>query len=165
MRVWMLGILGCLWLGALGALAQDIAPRAGWEVRATNMTYGDLVGAVWDAAKASPLAVVTRAGPTQAAARRGIKIPGNQVLGLFNNDFAVRVLALSGAAMIEAPVRLYVTEGADGGASLSWKRPSYVFAPYLDEGGADLQEIALELDALFVQIADAATGAAEGSEP
>lgn len=150
-------ILMAMLLGISPAWAQDIAPRPGWEVRVSDLAHADLVQRVRDAAKVSPLAVVTRAGPTQAAARRGIEIPGNQVLGLFNNDFAVRVLALSGAAMIEAPVRMYVTERADGGATLSWKRPSHVFAPYSDEGGAALGEIALELDALFVQIADMAT--------
>ena len=63
------------------------------------------------------MGVVTQAGPTQAAASRGITIPGNRVIGVFNNDFAVNILALSTAAMIEAPIRFYVTEGADGTAT------------------------------------------------
>lgn len=79
------------------------------------------------------------------------------MIGVFNNDLAVRVLQVSTAAMIEAPLRLYVTENADGSATLSYKRPSAVFAPYLDEGGAALEAIALDLDATLAKIAWQAT--------
>ena len=75
------------------------------------------------------------------------------MIGVFNNDFAVRVLATSTAAMIEAPIRFYVTENADGTATLSYKLPSTVFAPYLDESGADLAALAAELDRHFAAIA------------
>jgi len=146
--------------GALGltlmvgtALAGEIAPRAGWSVMPTGKSYGDLVTAVRGAVKANGLIVVTQAGPTKAAAGRGITIPGNRVIGVFNNDFAVRVLATSTAAMIEAPIRIYVTENADGFATLSYKTPSHVFAPYLDEGGDALAALAAELDARFAAIA------------
>ncbi|WP_306418066.1 DUF302 domain-containing protein [Jannaschia formosa] len=86
------------------------------------------------------------AGPPATAAQRGIEIPGNRVLGLFNNDLAVRVLRLSTAAMIEAPIRVYVTENADGTATLSYIRPSIRLAPYA-EGALGLDGIAAELDA------------------
>jgi uncharacterized protein (DUF302 family) len=76
---------------------------------------------------------------------------------VFNNDYAVRILGLSTAAMIEAPVRFYVTEEPDGTATLSWKMPSVVFAPYLDEGGDALAAIAEELDAKFDTIASRAS--------
>ena len=75
------------------------------------------------------------------------------MVGAFNNRFAVRILRTSTAAMIEAPVRFYVTENADGSATLSYKLPSLVFAPYADEGGAALAQAAGELDALFAAIA------------
>ncbi|MEM9754630.1 MAG: DUF302 domain-containing protein, partial [Pseudomonadota bacterium] len=106
----------------------------------------------------SPLAIVTQAGPTGAAAARGVEIPGNRVIGVFNNDFAVRILRLSTAAMVEAPLRLYVTENADGTATLSYQVPSVVFSAYADDGGGDLADAALELDAIFAAIADAALG-------
>ncbi len=77
-------------------------------------------------------------------------------MGVFNNDYAVKVLALSTAAMIEAPIRFYVTENADGSATLSYKTPGYVFAPYLDEGGESLQKIADELTVKFGKIAEIA---------
>ena len=35
----------------------------------------------------------------------GIEIPENRVVGVFNNDYAVRILDMSTAAMIEAPLR------------------------------------------------------------
>ena len=102
------------------------------------------------------MAVVTQAGPTAAAANRGITIPNNRVVGVFNNVFAVRILALSTAAMIEAPIRFYLTEDDAGAATLSYKTPSFVLAPYAAEGGDDLVAAGAELDAIFLAIANAA---------
>ncbi len=144
---------------ALPAAAQDvadIAPRDGWSVTHSTLGFGALVEATRGAAGEGKLAVVTMAGPTEAAAGRGIDIPGNRVIGLFNNDFAVRILRLSTAAMIEAPMRMYVTENADGSASLSYRLPSTVLAPYMADA-AGLAEIAAELDAAFAAVAVAAT--------
>ena len=143
---------------AAAAAAQTIAPRQGWQILATDKSYEALVSDVIAAVGVNGLAVVTQAGPTGAAAARGITIPGNRVIGVFNNAFAVRILALSTAAMIEAPLRFYVTEGADGSATLAWKEPSFVFAPYFDEGGAALRAAAAELDARFQAIGTAAAG-------
>lgn len=135
----------------------DIAPREGWRVVHTTLAPGALIDAVRTAVPAEGMAVVTEAGPTAAARARGIEIPENRVIGVFNNVFAVRILTLSTAAMIEAPVRLYVTGNVDGTASLSWKTPSLIFAPYAGEGGADLAKAAAELDAKFEAIAARAT--------
>ena len=134
----------------------EMAPRPGWSVERTGKDYARLVADVKDAARANGLAVVTEAGPTEAAAARGIAIPGNRVIGLFNNRFAVRIVGLSTASMIEAPIRMYVTENTDGTATLSYKLPSTVFAPYLAEGGQALADAAAELDALFAEVARAA---------
>lgn len=144
-------------LGSLPVLADDMSARDGWAVHPTGKPYAQLVKDTKAAIKAGGLIVVTEAGPTKAAANRGITIPGNRVIGAFNNDFAVRVLEQSTAAMIEAPIRFYVTENNDGSATLSYKTPAHVFAPYADQGGAALAEIAAELDARFAQIADAAS--------
>ena len=143
-------------LMALSARADPVTDRPGWAVFPTGKTYDALVDAIPSAVRSEKLAVVTQAGPTAAAAQRGITIPGNRVFGVYNNDYAVQVLNLSTAAMIEAPIRLYVTENPDGTATLSYKLPSHVFAPYMDEGGAGLQEIAAELDLKFAAIAAAA---------
>jgi uncharacterized protein (DUF302 family) len=133
--------------------AAQIAPRDGWQSFTSSKPYAEMVQSVIAATKAEGLFVVTQAGPTKAAANRGITIPGNRVIGVFNNDFAVKILATSTAAMIEAPVRFYVTENSDGSCTLSYKEPSFVFAPYADEGGAELQALAAELDARFEAIA------------
>lgn len=78
-----------------------------------------------------------------------MKIPGNAVVMVFRNDYAVRMLEASVPAGIEAPLRYYVTENADGTATLSWRTPSSVFGPY---GSKKLDEIARELDPLFEAI-------------
>jgi len=65
------------------------------------------------------------------------------------------MLAASESAMIEAPVRFYVTEQPDGTATLSYKTPSLVFAPYAEDS-AEVMEIAGRLDQLFAKIAAAA---------
>ena len=151
----ILALVACL--ATSGATAADLAPRPGWQVIATDLTHADLLERLLAAVPAEGMGVVTQAGPTGAARERGITIPENRVVGVFNNDFAVRILALSTAAMIEAPVRFYVTENADGTATLSWKEPGTVFAPYAAEGGAALDAIVAELDARFTAIAARAT--------
>ena len=135
----------------------EMAPRDGWSVTRSSKSYGDLIDAVKTAAKANKMGVVTQAGPTGAARNRGVTIPGNRIIGLFNNLYAVEVLGLSTAAMIEAPIRMYVTENSDGTATLSYKTPSFVFAPYFDEVGQPLRDAATDLDAAFLTIARTAS--------
>lgn len=145
----------CLILMTLPVHAE-LAPREGWSVTKTDKNYEDLIDAVRQSARANSMGVVTQAGPTGAARNRGITIPGNRVIGIFNNKFAVRILGLSTAAMIEAPIRMYVTENDDGSATLSYKKPSFAFSPYMAEAGADLEVAANELDQIFRSIADSA---------
>ncbi len=140
-------------MAAASAMAGSIAPREGWRVHDTNQSYAALLENTRAAIKAEGMFLVTEAGPTQAAANRGIDIPGNRVLGVFRNDYAVRAVRLSVPAMIEAPIRLYVTENADGTATLSYKTPTHVFGPYLAEGGPKLEALAEELDQVFAAIA------------
>ncbi|WP_308915131.1 DUF302 domain-containing protein [Jannaschia sp. LMIT008] len=154
----MIRTLALMVATALPAAAQDVAdmmPRDGWVVTRTAMPFDGLVAAIRDAAAANGLAVVTQAGPTGAAARRGIAIPGNRVLGLFNNDLAVRLLQASTPAMSEAPMRVYVTENADGTATLSYEPPSVVLAPYASDASdpGTVQAIGADLDAAFTAIA------------
>ena len=152
MRSFLLPFFMILALAASPA-SSEVAEREGWAVFATQKPFDELVLAVKDATKANGMGVVTEAGPTEAAAGRGITIPGNRVIGVFNNEFAVEILNLSTAAMIEAPIRIYVTENEDGTAMLSYKAPSFVFAPYVPEAGADLSGLAAELDVRFAAIA------------
>ena len=142
---------------ALSAFAANADPKAreGWKVHPTSYAYKDLIDRLKAATKANKMGVVTQAGPSGAAKNRGITIPGNRVIGVFNNKFAVEMLAASESAMIEAPVRFYVTEQPDGTATLSYKTPSLVFAPYAEDS-AEVMEIAGRLDQLFAKIAAAA---------
>lgn len=146
-------LLGFLCLLALPVWAET---PEGWAEYPTDKAFDQLVADTRAAVKDSGLIVVTQAGPTKAAAARGITIPGNLVIGAFNNDYAVRVLQTSIHAMIEAPIRFYVTENEDGTATLSYKTPSFVFAPYASEGGEPLREIAQELDTKFQAVAESA---------
>lgn len=145
-----------VWL-ATTLTAGDLQKREGWAVHTTQKSYEQLLGDTRAAIKANKMGLVTEAGPTKVAASRGITIPGNRTIGVFNNDFAVQILALSTAAMIEAPVRLYVTENADGTGTLAYKTPSHVFAPYVAEAGSNLADLAAELDTRFATIAASAT--------
>ena len=144
-------VMVCAVLWSVAAQA-DVTARDGWAVFFTDKPYDQLVSDVQAAVKANKMGLVTQAGPTGAAKARGIDIPGNRVLGVFNNVFAVRVLELSTAAMIEAPIRLYVTE-TDSGATLSYKTPTFVFSPYMAEAGPELGAAARELDEIFDTIA------------
>ena len=81
-------------------------------------------------------------------------IPGNAVVMVFRNDFAVRMLAASVDAGAEAPLRLYITETADGSTAVAWRKPSAVFAPY---GVPALDAMAAELDPILASIARQAT--------
>ena len=140
---------------AFADLADD---HEGWNVRVTTKSYTELVEDVRAAVRAAPIAIVTQASASDGARMQGLEIPGNRVFGLFRNDYARRMLAASVAAGIEAPIRLYVTENDDGSASLSYKTPSAVFSPYMGDGGTALSELAQELDAVFLNIAETATG-------
>lgn len=154
MKLITAAIMMALW--AVGAQAQGLGDRDGWVVMASEKPFDVLLDDLKAAVKANKMGVVTQAGPTGAAANRGITIPNNRVVGVFNNVFAVRILELSTAAMIEAPIRFYLTEDDTGTATLSYKTPSFVFSPYMDEAGDDLGAAAAELDAIFLAIADAA---------
>ena len=140
-----------------GGVMAEMQPRDGWQIIVTDMTHTELLDRLVASVPDEGMGVVTQAGPTAAARARGVEIPENRVVGVFNNAYAVDILALSTAAMIEAPVRFYVTENADGSATLSWKEPSFVFAPYTAEGGEALAELARELDSRFEAIASRAT--------
>ena len=122
------------------------------ETIKTSKSFSELKEALDTAVKANEMLLVTRACASCGAAGRGIEIPGNMVVGVYRNDFALRMLEASIPAGIEAPIRFYLTENADGTASLSYRLPSTVFAPYQN---ADLDSMAAELDVIWQKIIDA----------
>lgn len=153
----MRSFIAALFLFLTQAVFAEVIPRAGWAVIPTPKDHATLLSDLKSAVKAHKMGVVTQAGPTATARKRGIDIPQNRVVGVFNNDFAVKILETSTAAMIEAPIRFYVTENVDGRATLSYKTPSFVFAPYFAEGGPELQGLAQQLDGIFASIAEQAS--------
>jgi len=101
------------------------------------------------------MGLVAQASASRGAAARGVKIPGNAVLMVFRNDYAVRMLAASVPAGIEAPLRIYVAESADGTTTVTYRMPSAVFAPY---GSDALDRMARELDSVLEKIVKDAVG-------
>ena len=143
---------------ALMAFAPTFAAdRSGWVKIDTQFPYAEMVTKLDEAVKAEKMGVVTRASATKGAEAAGIQIPGNMVVGVYRNDFARRMLAASIDAGIEAPIRFYITQREDGNATLSYKTPGFVFAPYLADAKPDLAAVAGELDAIFDAIAKRAT--------
>ncbi len=132
----------------------EVTARQGWVIIPTGHDYPTLADRVLAAAKQHKIGVVSQASATVGAkAVLDKTIPGNMVIGLYHPRFAVPMLEASVAAGIEAPIRVYVTENTDGSATLSYKVPSYVFAPYMNEGGEALAALAAELDILFAALA------------
>lgn len=152
---------GRIWLGALLLTitlcchAAEDYPYPDVISLATPHSFDTLWERLSSAVKAHDMLLVSRASASRAAKGRGIDIPGNGVFGVFRNDFAVRMLQASVPAGIEAPLRFYLTENADGTTTLTYRKPSAVFAPY---GGAELEAMAAELDGIFSRIATQAAG-------
>ena len=141
---------------AAPAGAGNPTPYPGTKIIKTGHSYTDLVGRLDAAVTANKMGLVTRASATVGAQKVLNKIiPGNMVVGVFRPDFAVRMLEASVPAGIEAPLRFYITEDAGGGATLTYREPSAVFAPY---GVPALDDMAKELDPIFAKIAADATG-------
>ncbi len=146
-----------IWVGTLVAATAAIAGDdglSGTRTLRSQVGFDALVARVEAAVGKQNMGLVAQASASRGAAARGVKIPGNAVLMVFRNDYAVRMLQASVPAGIEAPLRLYVTENADGTASLSYRTPSAVFTPYKN---ASLDEMARELDPVFERIARDAT--------
>lgn len=135
---------------ALALPSPGIAAASdGLRTIATSHRFPQVLERLEAAVNKHGLVVVASASASRGAAARGVEIPGNAVVMVFRNDYAVRMLEASVPAGIEAPLRFYLTENADGTASLSWRTPTSVFAPY---GSAKLDEMARELDPLFEAI-------------
>jgi len=167
MRLHHFVALALLFAVAGGALVDVRAAQAdpaawqdlpGWKVAKTTHSYKDLIGRLDEAVKANKMGLVTRASATVGAKKvLNQEIAGNMVVGVYHQRFAVRMLEASIPAGIEAPIRFYITENDDKTATLSYRTPSTVFAPYTD-GGDKLKELAAELDEIFAKIASEATG-------
>jgi uncharacterized protein (DUF302 family) len=135
---------------SLGARADNATPFPGTHVIKTGHSYQAMVEKLPKAVAKNKMGVVARASATLGAKKIGVTIPGNMVVMVFHPKFAVRMLEASVPAGIEAPLRFYITENADGTTTLTYRDPSSVFAPYEN---ADLDKMAKELDDIFARIA------------
>ena len=135
---------------SLAAAAHDATPFPGTHVIKTGHSYQAMVKKLPDAVATNKMGVVAKASATLGAKKIGVTIPGNMVVMVFHPKFAVRMLDASISAGIEAPLRFYITENADGTTTLTYREPSSVFAPY---DSAELNKMARELDVIFARIA------------
>ena len=151
-HVSIVSAVGCL---ALYLLAMSSSALADPGAKTINTTQGfdETVGRLEKAIIDNKMSLVAEASASKGAASRGIKIPGNTVLMVFRNDYAVRMLKASVPAGIEAPLRIYVTENANG-SNITYRSPSATFAPYRN---AELDALASELDPIFNKIVADAT--------
>ena len=125
------------------AVGENQTPYSGTKVIETGKPFAVYLVALEKAIRMNKMGIVARACATCGAKSIGIKIPGNRVIMIYNPHFAVRMLEASPASGIEAPLRLYITENANGSARLTYRLPSHVFAPYKV---GDLDKMANELD-------------------
>ena len=131
------------------ASADNATPFTGTKVIPTKQSFKELWNRLETAIQANRMGIVGQASASSGAKSQGFDIPGNAVVMVFRNDFARRMLAASVPAGIEAPLRFYITENADGTATLTYRTPSRVFGPY---GSSDLDILAGELDTIFGKI-------------
>ena len=150
-------IAGLLVLSSFAAQAGPITARAGWRIVDTKLPFSTLVQRLEAAVTEHKMGVVNFASASEGAKAQGFTIPGNRVVGVYRNDFARRMLKASIPAGIEAPIRFYLVESADGGSTLAYRPPSTVFRPYFKGADKDLRALAAELDIVFAAIARSAT--------
>jgi uncharacterized protein (DUF302 family) len=150
-----LGLMSVFSMASNTASAQTSSPLPGTINKRSKFPFNMLLERLERAVQSNQMGVVAQASASRGAAARGITIPGNAVVMVFRNDFAVRMLRASIPAGIEAPLRFYLTEEHDGTAVLTYRTPSSVFAPYKN---SDLDAMARELDAIFEKIAQEAAG-------
>ncbi len=143
MRIFLVCCLGLLL--ALPVRAENPNPYSGMRSVETNRPFAAYVERLKAAVRANRMGIVAHACATCGAKAIGVTIPGNHVVMIFHPRFAVRMLKASIAAGIEAPLRLYLTEDADGAARLTYRLPSHTFAAYqvpaLDAMGRELDTI------------------------
>lgn len=155
MRKMFAVLAGAAALALSPLVAQPQPASAGTSSVKTPHRFDALLGRVERAVDKHGLGVVAIASASRGAAARGVKIAGNAVVMVFRNDLAVRLLSASVPAGFEAPLRIYVTENSDGTATLSYRAPSTVFAPYRHPG---VERLARELDTAIMNIVKDAAG-------
>jgi uncharacterized protein (DUF302 family) len=132
-------------------LAQD-----GKVVLTSKAPFAKVAATLEKAIADQGLGLVCHTDPQQAAAARGVKIPGNQAFLVFTNAFVVRLINADPRAAYEAPIRIYLYENRDGTATLTYVKPSALLKPYAHP---EVQKVGAELDPIFEKIATQALAA------
>lgn len=153
----LFALLSLMLFLSTAATTAAVAAPDGLVGKTTTHSYAEMIERLDQAVKDHKMGLVTRASAT-VGVKRVLEedIPGNMVVGVYHPRFAKRMLEASVPAGIEAPIRFYITEEADGRATLTYREPSAVFAPWAD-GNAALQTLAAELDEVFAGIFAQAT--------
>ena len=147
----VLALTLAVWAGAmLPAAAADTVTRV------SRAPFSKVAEALEQSIAEQKMALVCHANAQRGATARGVTIPGNQVMMVFRNDFAVRLLAADPKAGFEAPIRIYLYENPDGTATVTYRTPSAVLAPYPHPA---VRAVAAELDPIFKAIVDRAVAA------
>ena len=146
MAMWL---MASLLLQIPAHMAANAMEEPGYVVVASPLPFAELEKRLGAAITKNQMNIVTRASASDGAKGRGIVIRGDVVLGIFRNDFAVRMLAANVDAGIEAPVRVHLAEELDGTSSLRYRRPGVLFGHY---DGEPIKQIGRELDIIFDKI-------------
>lgn len=136
--------------------AAPVASQEESRTAVSSAPFATVTHALEQAITDQKMGLVCHANAQRAAAARSVTIKGNQVLMVFRNDFAVRLLAAEPTAGFEAPIRIYVYENPDGTATVVYRPPSVVFARFAHP---EVKKIAAELDPIFKAIMDQALSA------
>ena len=150
-RFALLGLTAVVCFAALPARAEE-----GRVTAVSKAPFKTVARALEQAVADKKMGLVCHANAQRGAAARGVRIKGNQVLMVFRNDYAVRLLAADPAAGFEAPIRIYLYENPDGTATVTYLRPSAVFAPYAHP---EVRAVAAELDPVVAAIVGQALAA------
>jgi len=137
----------------VAAYASPVNAQGSRVTAVSQAPFAKVAAALEQAVVNHKMALVCHANAQRAAGGRGVTIKGNQVLMVFRNDFAVRLLAADPVAGFEAPIRIYVYENADGSGTITYSPPSAIFAAYTNP---EVQKVAAELDPIFKAIVDQA---------
>jgi uncharacterized protein (DUF302 family) len=128
-----------------------LAAQDGRVTTTSRIPFARVAEALEKAIADQKMALVCHANAQRGAAGRGVAIRGNQVMMVFRNDFAVRLLGADPEAGFEAPIRIYLYENSDGTATVSYVPPTVVFARYTHPA---VQAVARELDPIFKAIVE-----------
>jgi uncharacterized protein (DUF302 family) len=141
------------------------AVENGTRAIVSDLSYWGVITRLEAAIKRQKLKIISRASVRGTERQKKLGIPGNMVIGAFDDEYTTRILRANVAAGIEAPIRFYITRHPDDKTTTLWyRRPSWVLAPYSDKTG-ELRAVGEELDKIMETIAAEATGTTGSKKP